>query len=93
MTAQRRLGEVAAAVAEARRAVAEGAHIEVSGLDAAVEQICAGAQDVPAAERSAFMRELGELADALDQLAAEITRQSEAAQRRRATDAYDSGGA
>ena len=91
MSAQRQLGAIADAVAQARRAAAEGAIIDVKGLDAAVEQLCLEAQRVPPAERAAVMRQLEELARSLDALAAEIARQREAAQRQRANDAYGEG--
>jgi hypothetical protein len=89
---QTQLAEIAEAVAVARRAVADGALIEISGLDGAVTEICGGADIVPAAERGSFAENLAALADALDQLAAEIVRQGEAARRRQAADAYRDGG-
>jgi hypothetical protein len=86
------LQDIIAAVAEARRAVAEGAIVEVSGLDKAVGAVCDAARALPAAERGAFAERLTALADALDLLAADIVRQSEAAQRQRANDAYGQEG-
>jgi hypothetical protein len=92
MTPQAQAAELAAAVAAARHAVAAGALIEISGLDSAVAQMCRTAESVPAAARGAFAEELAALATALEQLATEIARQSEAAQRQRAADAYRDGG-
>jgi hypothetical protein len=86
------LTEIAEAVAAARHAVADGALIEISGLDGAVTELCGAAESVPATERGAFAQGLAALADALDQLAAEIARQGEAARRRQAADAYRDGG-
>jgi len=92
MRLQARLADVAAAVAEARRAVDEGAIVDVAGLDAAVSGICDAAPGLDAAERPGFARDLAALADALDDLAAAIARQGEAAQRRRASAAYSPDG-
>jgi hypothetical protein len=88
MSAQSQLAAIADAVAEARRAAAEGAIVEVTGLDAAVEQLCLAAKDAAPEERPALLRDLGALAAALDGLAAELARQREAAQRQRAIEAY-----
>jgi hypothetical protein len=85
---QARLAAIAAAVVEARRALAEGALVDVAGLDAAVTELCQAAPSLSASARPDFARALAELADALDGLADDITRQSAAAQRRRAIDAY-----
>ncbi|HZB90639.1 MAG TPA: hypothetical protein VE397_04305 [Stellaceae bacterium] len=92
MTAAAQLEEIQAAIAEARRAVAAGALIELGGLDAAVAEACEAAQAAPQDERAALARGLAALAEALDQLAAEITRQREAALRQRANDAYGQEG-
>ncbi len=92
MKPEARLAEIAAAVAEARRALADGALIDVAGLDVAVSELCEAAPSLSAAARPGFARALIALADALDELAADITRQSEAAQRQRARDAYGSEG-
>lgn len=92
MSAERQIEEIIAAIAKARHAVAEGVFIEVSGLDAAVAAVCDAAPGLPSEERGAFAKRLSELAEALDQLAADIVRQSEAAQRQRANDAYGQEG-
>ncbi len=92
MNPQHRLAEIAEAVAEARRALAGGALVDISGLDAAVTEVCDAAQTLPAGERQAFAGDLAALADALDQLAAEIVRLGEAARRRQASEAYGSEG-
>jgi hypothetical protein len=85
---QHRLAEITEAVAEARRVVAGGTMVDISGLDAAVTEICDAAQTLPADERQAFAGDLAMLAAALDQLAAEIVRQGEASRRRQANEAY-----
>lgn len=92
MSADAQLDAIVAAVAEARRAVADGALVEVGGLDAAVAEVCDAARALPADERGAFAGRLVELAEALDGLAADILRQREAAQRQRSNDAYGQEG-
>jgi hypothetical protein len=90
VNAERRLADIAEAVAEARRALADGAMVDVAGLDAAVSEVCAAAEALPPHERRALADGLASLAEALDQLAADIVRQGEAARRRQANDAYGS---
>ncbi|HUC67241.1 MAG TPA: hypothetical protein VMA53_17505 [Stellaceae bacterium] len=92
MSVAARLEEITAAIAEARRAVAAGALVDMSGLDAAIGEICDAARTLPAAERDAFAERLVALAAALDQLALDIVHQREAAQRQRANDAYGQEG-
>lgn len=86
------LAEINATLAEARTAVAEGALIELVGLDAAVTRICDAARELPPDERPAIAEQLGALAGALDVLARDIARQRDAAQRVRASDAYGKDG-
>jgi hypothetical protein len=92
VTLKQELAEIAAAVDEARRAVAEGAMVEIDGLDTAVAKVCEGAQSAPAEERSALAQDLVALAEALDALATDIQRQSDAVERQRASSAYGNGG-
>jgi hypothetical protein len=92
MSLQTRLAEIGEAIAAARRTVADGALIEISGLDGAVIEVCGAAENVPAAERGTLAQGLATLVDALDHLAADIARQGEAARRRQATHAYRDGG-
>jgi hypothetical protein len=91
--AQAALTEIHETIAEARRAVADGALIELVGLDAAVSRICETARALPAAERPAIADQLDALAGALDVLALDIARQRDAAQRMRAAGAYPKDGA
>jgi hypothetical protein len=92
MSIAARLDEITAAITEARRAVAAGALVDMSGLDAAIGEVCDAARALPAAERDAVAESLVALAAALDQLALDIVRQREAAQRQRANDAYGQEG-
>jgi hypothetical protein len=91
--AETALAEIHETIAEARRAVANGALIELVGLDAAVGRICEAARALPAAERPAIADQLEALARALDVLALDIARQRDAAQRMRAAGAYPKDGA
>ena len=82
------IGEITDAIAEARRALAEGAFVELAGLDGAVARICGAAHAVAAEERPIFLARLTALAESLDQLALELANRNGAAQRRRASEAY-----
>jgi hypothetical protein len=86
--AQAALAEILDAVAGARRAVAEGAEMELTGLDGAVTRVCDAARDLPPAERGPYAERLKELAHALDLLAEDLARQDAAGLRQRAQDAY-----
>jgi hypothetical protein len=85
---QAALAEILDAVAGARRAVAEGAEIELAGLDSAVTCVCDAARGLPPAERGSYAERLKELAGALDLLADDLARQDAAGLRQRAQDAY-----
>lgn len=90
-TPQAALLEIAEAVGAARRALADGALIELTGLDGAVTRICEAAREMPANERPAFAEQLSALAETLDLLAIEIAHPDKATQRRRAATAYGTG--
>jgi len=91
MSLATRLTEITTAIAAARAAMAEGAEIDVSGLDRAVAEICEATPGLPATERGGVATAFEALADALDGLAADISRQSAADQRQRAAAAYGDG--
>ena len=80
--------EITAAIAEARRALADGAFVELVGLDGAVARICGEAHAIAAEERSNFLAGLTALAESLDQLALDLANRNCASRRRRASDAY-----
>lgn len=86
--AQTALAEIFDAVAEARRAVAEGTQIELAGLDGAVTRVCDAARELPPAERGPYAERLKELAQALDLLANDLARQDAAGLRQQAQSAY-----
>lgn len=85
------LAEIADAVSAARQALLDGADIDLAGLDSAVASVCAAVSALPRAERSDFADKLVSLADALDELALDLARRGQAAERRRAADAYGDG--
>jgi hypothetical protein len=89
-TAQAALAEIFDAIAEARRAVAEGAHIELAGLDGTVTRVCDAIRDLTPAERGPCAERLKELGQALDLLADDLARQDAAGLRPRAQSAYGS---
>jgi hypothetical protein len=88
---QTALAEIFDAVAEARRAVAEGAQIQLAGLDDAVTRVCDAGRELPPAERGAHAERLKELAQALDLLAKDLARQDAAGLRQQAQSAYGGG--
>ena len=91
MTVQAQLADITVAVTAARAALAEGAEIDLGGLDRAVAELCDAAPCLAAAERSGVAAALEALADALDGLAIDIARQSAADRRQRAVAAYGEG--
>lgn len=80
--------EITAAIAEARRALANGAFVELVGLDGAVARICGEAHAIAVAERPTFLAGLTALAESLDELALDLANRHCASRRRRASDAY-----
>jgi hypothetical protein len=86
--AEMAVAEILEAVAGARRAVAEGADVELAGLDGAVTRVCDAARELPPGERAPYADRLKALAQALDLLADDLARQKAAAQRPRAQSAY-----
>lgn len=84
---EQQLLDIIAAVAGARAALAEGAVVEVAGLDAAVADACRAAQEASGAQRQAALTAMTTLVAELDGLAVELARQN-AGQRKRAAEAY-----
>jgi hypothetical protein len=84
-----------ASIASARRAVADGAELDLTGFAAAIESLCTEAAALPAAARAAAARDLRLVSTALDDLAADLRDQhsrraagAEQAARSRAAQAY-----
>jgi hypothetical protein len=82
-------------IAAARRAVAEGAALDLTGFASAIETLCAAAAALPAEAHAAAARDLEHLSVALDDLAADLRDQhsrraagAEQAARSRAAQAY-----
>jgi hypothetical protein len=95
MTMQDLCRDCEAMVAAARQSLAEGAILDLRGLDAQVERVCAGIATLPRGERKPMQAALQRLTAELDRLAAAVTAQQaalrEAAERTargRATQAY-----
>jgi hypothetical protein len=84
-----------AMVAAARERLAEGAILDLRGLDAEVERVCASIAALPRGERKAAAEALQRLTSGLDRLAADVAAQratlqeaDERAARSRAAQAY-----
>jgi hypothetical protein len=89
VAAETALAGIIDAVAVARHAVAEGAQVDLAGLDSAVTRVCETAHDLPQGLRDAYARRLVELSQALDLLAGDIIALKDApSQRQRAQEAY-----
>lgn len=87
-------------VSAARKALDLGNPIDMTGLDRAVTELCAAAMNLPAADRrhafaslAALGHDLAGLSAALSAHKAVFERADEAAQRRRAADAYPASAA
>jgi hypothetical protein len=74
-------------IASARRAVASGSALDLTGFDAEVALLCEATERLPPEERPLALRELQRLADALAQLAGEL-RERQAGKRGSAAQAY-----
>jgi hypothetical protein len=90
MTAIERIADLATALAGMRAAVAEGAAIDLAGLEGAVEAAMSAAKAAPAAEHAALDRAMRALVQELDQLSNALLRQHHAAAQQRALAAYGS---
>jgi hypothetical protein len=86
------IGEIIDAVSAAQRMLADGALVELAGLDAAVSRVCEAASRLAAAERTQVAGRLAGLADALDRLALDVANQHQACSRQRAAAAYGGRG-
>jgi|SRR6516165_1142439 len=82
------IGEIINAVTAAQRMLADGALVELTGLDAAVGKLCEAASQLAVAERAQVAGRLAGLADALDRLALDVANQHQACSRQRAAAAY-----
>ena len=96
MSAQELCQACEATIAAAQRSVAEGAIVDLSGLDLEVEQVCATLILLPSEERAATADQLQRLSMALDRLAEAVKAQQaglydgeERATPGRAAQAYD----
>jgi hypothetical protein len=87
-TLDQRLQQIVAAVGEARRALADGAAVDLTGLDAAVAELCETATAADPAAKAGIVAAIASLQAALDALAADLTRQNSALHLKRAAAAY-----
>jgi hypothetical protein len=87
------IGEIIDAVTAAQRMLADGALVELAGLDAAVGKVCEAASHLATEERAHVAGRLSGLADALDRLALDLANQHQACSRQRAAAAYGALGA
>jgi hypothetical protein len=88
MTVAERIAELAAALAEMRAAVLDGAPVDLAGLDGAIEDAVAAAKAAPAGELPGLLAKLTELVGELDGLAIALGRQHHAGTQQRAAAAY-----
>jgi len=85
---EKQFRELSLAVARSRAAIAEGAFVNLSGLDAEVARLTAAARTAPARSRDAVLAALNALIVELDALAIDLQRQHDAARAQKATSAY-----
>ena len=91
MTAAQSIADLAAVVAGVRAAIAEGALVDLGGLEAEVGDAMAAAAAAPLCEHLALRAALVHLVAELNRLAAALTHRHHAEAQRRAASAY--GGA
>jgi hypothetical protein len=82
------LQELRRAVTRSREAVAEGAFVNLSGLDAAVARLTEAVRTAPAVSRASLLATLDALLRELDGLAVDLQRQHDAALAQHATGVY-----
>lgn len=92
MSVAMRIADITAAVAEAHRAAADGAAVNLEGLVAVVEAAMGEAAASPPAQRAALKTALIELVKELDALATALAHQHHADAQRRAVEAYGGTG-
>lgn len=80
--------ELSQAVARSRAAIAQGAFVNLDGLDAEVARLTAAARAAPAQTRAALIAALSGLIEELDRLAVDLQRQHDAAFAQQAASAY-----
>jgi len=88
VTVAERIAELAAALAEMRAAVLDGAAVDLAGLDGAIEDALVAAKAAPAPELAGLLAQLAQLASELEGLATALGRQHHAGTQQRAAAAY-----
>ncbi len=82
------LDQLRRAVGRSRAAIADGAIIDLSGLDAEVARVTDLARNTPSAERAHVLAALDALLQEIDSLAATLARHHDAGRARQAAGAY-----
>ena len=82
------LNELCRAVSRSRAAVADGASVELAGLDAEVARVIDIAKNAPSIERSEVLAAIHRLLLEIDGLAVDMRRQHDSASARQAAGAY-----
>ena len=82
------LAMLGSAIHRSRVAIAEGASVELAGLDAEVARITGIARNAPSEERALVLAAMEGLLCELEGLAADLRRQHDAGLTRQAADAY-----
>ena len=89
-SAAEQLGELGRAVARSRTAIADGALVELEGLDTEVARLADVARGAPSSERTHILAALDMLLFELDGLAVDLRRQRGGGLAQQATAAYRS---
>jgi hypothetical protein len=82
------LNDLCRAVSQSRAAVADGASVELAGLDAEVARVIDIAKNAPSIERSQVLAAIHTLLREIDGLAVDVRRQHDSASARQAAGAY-----
>ena len=93
MTSVQRIADLTATLAGMSEAAADGAAVDLTGLDGAVAAAVSEVQTAPAREHARLRKTMSSLIEALDRLAATLVKQQNAAAQQRAAAAYGSAAA
>jgi len=88
LSATDQLIELRRAIVHSRTAIAEGALVDLAGLDAEVAQVTSLTRHTPPAERARVLTAMSELVQEIDGLAKDLRRQRDAALALQAAQAY-----
>jgi len=88
LSATDQLVELQRAIVRSRTAIAEGAFVDLAGLDAEVAHVTSMTKHTPPAERAQVLAAMSELVQEIDGLAKDLRRQRDAALALQAAQAY-----